>query len=120
LTFASWQGWRLRVDLNSNIIQKGGAGMADFKKTASEDLGKLLIRIAVAGIVLFHGWAKLMHGVEWIKQPLGLFGLPGFLAYWTYIGEIIPPVLIILGYRTRPAALVVACDVLLIGTVEHR
>jgi hypothetical protein len=50
--------------------------MANFLQTKSEDLGKLLIRIAVGGIMIFHGVFKLTHGVDWIKQMLGGLGLP--------------------------------------------
>jgi putative oxidoreductase len=76
----------------------------------SDDVGKLLLRLAVGGVLLFHGVFKLQHGVAWIAGPLGEFGLPGFLAYGTYVGEVVAPVLIVLGAWTRPAALVVAFD----------
>ncbi len=82
--------------------------MAGFMK--SDDLGKLLLRLAVGGLLLFHGLFKLAHGVEWIRGPLAGVGLPGFLAYGAYVGEILAPILIILGYRTRIAALVVFID----------
>ena len=78
----------------------------------SEDLGKFLLRLTVSVVVLFHGVAKLSHGVEWIRGPLGAVGLPGFLAYAAYIGEVLAPVLLILGYRSRLAALLVAIDLL--------
>jgi putative oxidoreductase len=76
----------------------------------SDDLGRLLLRLAVGGIILFHGVFKLQHGVAWIAGPLGQVGLPGFLAYGTYVAEVVAPVLIILGMWTRPAALLVAFD----------
>jgi len=76
----------------------------------NDDLGKLLLRLGVGVIVLFHGAAKLSHGVEWMRGPLGEIGLPGVLAYGAYIGEVIAPLLIILGLRTRIAALLVAFD----------
>lgn len=84
--------------------------MSFFSNTAFEDIGKLLIRIAVGALILFHGFFKLEHGVEWIKGPLGALGLPGFLAYGTYIAEIVAPVLILLGVRVRLAALVIVFE----------
>lgn len=74
----------------------------------SDDAGKLALRLAVGGIILFHGLFKLTHGVAWIRQPLGDLGLPGILAYGAYLGEIVAPVLILAGYWARLAALVVA------------
>ena len=41
-----------------------------------DDLGKLLLRITLGVIVLFHGIYKLRHGVAWIEQPLAEGG-PG-------------------------------------------
>ena len=78
-----------------------------------QDLGLLLLRIALGGIILFHGVFKLRHGVAWIQQPLGALGLPGVLAYGTYVAEVIAPVLVILGFRTRIAALAIAFDMLM-------
>ncbi len=76
----------------------------------SDDVGKLLLRVAIGGVLLFHGVFKLQHGVAWIAGPLGQVGLPGFLAYGTYVAEVVAPVLILLGLWTRLAALVVAFD----------
>ncbi len=85
--------------------------MSGFMHMRSDDTGKLLIRIAVGVIMLFHGISKLSHGVEWIKYPLSQVGLPGILAYGAYVGEIVAPVLLLIGYKTRLAALLVAFDI---------
>ena len=91
--------------------QNLGNDMTGFMR--SDDFGKMLLRLSVGGILLFHGVFKLSHGVEWIKGPLAGSGLPASLAYGAYVGEIIAPVLIILGYRTRIAALLVLVDMLM-------
>ncbi|MGH2627501.1 MAG: DoxX family protein [Anaerolineales bacterium] len=84
------------------------------KVTATNyDVGILVLRFAVAIILLFHGVYKLTHGVEWIRGPLGELGLPGFLAYGTYLAEIVAPLLLIAGVATRAAALVIAFDMLM-------
>ena len=47
-------------------------------------------------------------------------GLPGFIAYGVLIGEVVAPILIIVGLFTRPAALVLAFTMivawLMVGT----
>lgn len=70
----------------------------------SEDLGKLFLRIAVGFFVVVHSYFKLRHGVDWIREPLGEIGLPGLLAYGAYLGGIVAPLMVLLGYRTRIAA----------------
>jgi len=78
-----------------------------------DDLGKLLLRLTLGGIVVFHGIFKLTHGVEWIGGPLGKLGLPGFLAYGVYVAEVLGPILLFLGLKARLAALVIAFDMLM-------
>ena len=78
----------------------------------TENVGRLLLRLTVGGLLLFHGISKLIHGVAWMAGPLSSFHLPFFVAYGVYVGEIVAPVLIILGIWTRPAAFVIAFDLL--------
>ncbi|MBU2930085.1 DoxX family protein [Winogradskyella psychrotolerans] len=68
------------------------------------DLGLLLLRITVAGLMLFHGVAKLSH-LDGIKGMLSANGLPEFMAYGSYITEVIAPILMIIGLRTRLASI---------------
>lgn len=58
--------------------------------------------------MLFHGIHKLFAGIDGISGMLVAKGFPGFVAYGVLIGEVVAPILIILGILTRPAALVIA------------
>ncbi|SEA26875.1 putative oxidoreductase [Flavobacterium gillisiae] len=69
------------------------------------DLGLLILRIAVGALMLLHGIAKL-GDVSFIEGMLSGKGLPSILAYGVYVTEIVAPLLIVVGYRTRLAALV--------------
>lgn len=88
--------------------------------TDHHDTGLLLLRLTFGILMLFHGVAKIEHGVNWIVSILQAVGLPGFIAYGVYIGEVVAPLLIILGIFTRPAALIYALTLLvatlLVGT----
>ena len=75
-----------------------------------EDLGKLILRFAIGGLLLVHGVSKLQNGIGFVEQMVGQAGLPHILAYGVYVGEIVAPVFIIAGVFTRPAALVIAFD----------
>jgi putative oxidoreductase len=87
--------------------------MANLFGGKTEDFGKLLLRLTVGGLMLFHGIGKIQSGVEWMKQPLTAHHLPGFLAYGVYIAELLAPALILAGYRARLASLVVAFDMVM-------
>ena len=73
-----------------------------------EDWGKLLLRLAVGGLLLFHGVAKLKNGVGWMAGPLSGLGLPAFVAYGAYVGEVVAPIFVMLGKWARIAGLVIA------------
>ena len=69
-----------------------------------------MLRFAVGGLLLFHGIYKITHGVAWIAGPLGGVGLPAWVSYGVYIGEVLAPILVILGLWVRPAALVIVIN----------
>ncbi len=83
-----------------------------------KDLGILMIRIAIAGLMLFHGIAKL-KGVDPIKGMLAERGIPEILAYGVYITEIVAPILILIGYRTRLASLAFFIGMIFIIFLKH-
>ncbi len=78
-----------------------------------DDVGKLVLRITVGFLLIFHGISKLEHGIAWMKGPLSAFHLPFFVGYGVYVAEVLAPVLIIIGFLTRPAALVVVFDLVM-------
>ena len=93
--------------------------MHKFKKMKQNiSLGLFLLRIAVAGLMLFHGVAKLGH-LTGIKNMLAQSGLPQFFAYGVYITEIVAPVLILIGWRTRLSSLVFFLGMLFIIFLAH-
>ena len=85
----------------------------------SDDLAKLILRVAVAGLLLFHGVAKLTHGIAPLEGMLADIGIPGFLAYGIFLCEVLAPVLILIGLRTRIAALLVAFDMVVAVLLVH-
>lgn len=74
----------------------------------NNDLGKLLLRFSVGGLMLFHGIHKLERGLGFIEKSLVDAGLPAFLSYGVLVGEILAPLLVVLGILSRPAALLEA------------
>ncbi|MGZ8289746.1 MAG: DoxX family protein [Telluria sp.] len=87
--------------------------------TGADDLGKLVLRATLAILILLHGIAKLSGGVGFIGGMLANFGLPAFLGYAVYIGEVVAPVLVLVGLWTRPAALVIALNMVVAIALVH-
>ena len=83
------------------------------------DIGLLILRLALGVLMLFHGIAKVIHGLSGIEGLLESKGLPEFLSYAVYIGEIMVPLLIIVGYRTRLASVVYVVNVLFAMLLAH-
>ena len=76
------------------------------------DLAKLLLRISLGILILFHGIHKLIYGISGVEALVNAHGLPSFFAYGVYIGELIAPIFIILGLYARIAAGVLAFNML--------
>ena len=72
-----------------------------------DDTGKLLLRIAIGGLMLFHGIAKIMS-IDPIIKIVKDNGLPEYFAYGVYVGEMLAPALILIGWWTRLASIVFA------------
>lgn len=85
----------------------------------SDDLGKLLLRLSIGGLMLFHGIHKIQHGVDGIVGVLESKNLPGYLAYGAYLGEVVAPILIMIGFLTRPAALVLSINMIAAILLVH-
>ena len=90
-----------------------GAGVAP------EDAGRLVLRLTVAIFMLLHGIGKIAGGVDPIADMLAQHGLPGVLAYGAYGGEVLAPLLVIVGLWTIPAALVMAFNMVVAIALVH-
>ncbi|MGH7678766.1 MAG: DoxX family protein [Gemmatimonadaceae bacterium] len=84
------------------------------------DWGKLLLRLAVGVLLMLHGIAKLKNGIAWMAGPLGGLGLPMFVGYGVFVGEIIAPIFLILGKFSRLAGLAVAFDLFMAIVLVRR
>ena len=84
-----------------------------------EDAGKLLLRVTIAVLMLFHGIAKLVGGISGIMGLMERIGLPGFVAYGVFLSQIVAPIFILLGLWTRPAAVLYAGTIVFATLLAH-
>lgn len=95
------------------------ATRANSSRNASWDLGILIVRLAVGGMMLLHGIGKIRGGVSGIADMLAARGLPEIMAYGAYVGEVLAPALIIVGFWTRPAALLLIVNMITAIALAH-
>lgn len=83
------------------------------------DLGLLVIRLSIGVLMLLHGIAKIQHGITPIEGMVEAAGMPTFIAYGVYVGEVLAPIFIILGFGTRLAALIFSYNCFFAATLAH-
>ena len=86
---------------------------------SQHDLGKLILRLTLGVLVLLHGIAKLKGGVEPIAGMLESHGVPGVFAWAALIGEVLGPLLVIVGFHARTGAVLIAINMLVAIAVAH-
>lgn len=87
----------------------------------TDDHAKLILRLAVGFLVLMHGLYKLQNpaAVDFVSGAFAAVGLPTALAYLIFIGEVIAPLMLIVGYQTRIASLLVAVTMVVAIFLVH-
>jgi putative oxidoreductase len=85
------------------------------------DTGRLILRLSVGGMMLFHGMAKIMHpaSLDFISGMLTANHIPAFLAYGVYIGEVVAPLMVIVGYQARVGGLLIAVNMIFAILLAH-
>jgi putative oxidoreductase len=86
----------------------------------SEDFGKLVLRLTLGILILLHGIAKLKGGIGFLNPMLQSIGLPPWLAYGVFIGEIVAPVMVILGLYARVGAFIIFVNMVFAIVLAHR
>jgi putative oxidoreductase len=75
-----------------------------------QPLGLLAMRLAIAAIMIAHGWPKLLHISRFSSGVLAHIGVPSWMAYLVVAAEVGGGVLLILGLLTPVAALAICID----------
>ena len=68
------------------------------------NLGILFIRLGLGICLFMHGFHKILNGIGDVKSILVSSKLPEFLVYFVYLGEVVAPIMIILGIFSRVAS----------------
>ncbi|MBI1330596.1 MAG: DoxX family membrane protein [Alphaproteobacteria bacterium] len=84
-----------------------------------DDLGKLVLRVTLAVLLLFHGTNKILTGLDGVMGLLGNAGLPAWLAYGAYVGEVLAPILVLLGVFSRIGGALIAINMIVALGLAH-
>ena len=85
-----------------------------------DDFGKLILRVTLGVLVLLHGIAKLKGGIGFLTPMVTGMGLPAWFAYGVYVGEVVAPIMIILGLFARTGAFLLFVNMLFAVVLVHR
>jgi len=94
----------MSISLNSNTLQ---------------DAGILILRVCLGILILFHGVSKILHGIGPIEGMVTGTGLPGWLAYGVYLGEVLGPALLVTGFHARIGAGLIAINMVIAILLAH-
>jgi putative oxidoreductase len=86
---------------------------------ANDVVGKLILRVVIGVVMILHGIAKLIGGVGGIAGMLSGIGVSGLFAYAVFLGEVVGPVLMIVGFYARIGALLVALNMVVALALAH-
>ncbi len=83
------------------------------------DAALLILRLTLGILTLLHGVSKLPTPPGYLVDMLAKANLPGALAWGVYVGEILGPLLIIIGVWTRLGALFIVLNMLVALVLVH-
>ena len=89
------------------------------QQKSGDDAGKLILRATLAILILFHGVAKLTGGVGFITGMVAKAGLPPALGYLVLVGEVVAPLMVLLGLWARAGALIIAINMVVALLLAH-
>jgi putative oxidoreductase len=75
-----------------------------------QPLSLFILRVALALIFIYHGYPKLVHANEGMREFFVLHGLPAYFVSVAGILECFGSLLLLVGLFTRPAALLLAAE----------
>ena len=94
-------------------------GECNVNQNTQSDLGRLILRIALGVLVLLHGIAKLKGGVGPIEGMVAAHGWPSYVAYGALVGEVLGPLLLLVGFYARIGAALIAINMLFAFALVH-
>ena len=84
------------------------------------DMAKLILRVGFGVLFLLHGIHKVEDGTAFIQGLFVDLGLPAWFAYAVYLGEVVAPIMLIVGVFSRFAGLIIFGTGIVVMGLMHR
>ena len=88
-------------------------------RAAMDDLGRLVLRVALGALILLHGISNWRYGLGPIEEMVTAHGMPSFVAYGVLVGEVVAPLMLLLGFYARIGGLLIAINMLFAIGLAH-
>lgn len=93
--------------------------VTDAIRYQKNDMGALVLRFGIGGPMLFHGINKLLYGTDQVAMVLENVGIPVFFSFGVLLAEVLAPVMLLLGFKVRIAAFLIAVDMFMATLLVH-
>lgn len=93
--------------------------VTDAIRYQKNDMGALMLRLGIGIPMLFHGIHKLYYGTNEVAMVLENVGIPVFFSFGVLLAEVLAPMMLILGFKVRLAAFLIAVDMFMATLLVH-
>jgi len=83
------------------------------------DIGRFFLRVPLGFLMFFHGINNFQHGYGLVEALLLKFKLPGYVSHGILVGQVLAPLLMVLGIYTRLVALTQGCVMVMAIYLVH-
>lgn len=93
--------------------------ITDAIRYQKNDMGALVLRLTIGILMLIHGLNKIFYGTEQVAYALKSVGIPVLFSFVVLLAEVVAPLMLIIGFKTRVAAFLIAMDMLMAILIVH-
>jgi putative oxidoreductase len=101
------------------VQDRGDYDITDALRYQKIDFGTLTLRLSIGVLMLIHGLNKFFYGTKQVNEILASVGIPVFFSFAVLLAEVLAPVMLIIGFKTRLAAFLIIVDMFMATLLVH-
>ncbi len=103
----------------ARVQDRGDYDITDALRYQKIDFGTLTLRLSIGVLMLIHGLNKFFYGTKQVNEILASVGIPVFFSFAVLLAEVLAPVMLIIGFKTRLAAFLIIVDMFMATLLVH-